>query len=75
MRGDAGMVRSTIAHRWTPDEEALLEQLLQEGKDLRLIAMRMKRSIAAVQHHAGRLRARSALQDLRARQPNPEPGH
>ena len=61
------IIRSTIAHRWTPDEEVLLEQLLQEGKDMRVIAMRMKRSIAAVQHHAGRLRARSALRALRAR--------
>ena len=61
------MIRSTIAHRWTPDDEAFLEQLLQEGKDMRVIAMRMKRSIAAVQDHAGRLRARSALRDLRAR--------
>ena len=69
------MIRSKIAHRWTPDEEALLEQLLQEGKDWRLIALRLKRSIAAVQHHAGRLRARSALRDLRAQQqPKSEPG-
>ena len=65
------MVRSTIVRHWTPDEEALLEQLLQEGKDLRVIAMRLKRSIAAVQHCAGRLRARSALRDLLARQRKP----
>ena len=66
---------SIVARPWTPDEEALLEQLLQGGKDLRVIAVRLKRSIAAVQHHAGRLRARSALRDLRAQQqPKPEPG-
>jgi len=67
------MVRSTMLRDWTPDEEALLAQLLQQGKDLRVIAMRLKRSIAAVQHHAGRLRARSALRDLRAQRPKPEP--
>ena len=61
------MVRSSLARLWTPNEEALLEQLLVERKDLRVIAMRLKRSIPAVQHHAGRLRARAALRDLRAR--------
>ena len=59
---------------WTPNEEALLLELLEEGKDLRAIAVRLKRSTAAVQHHVGRLRARSALWDLRAQPPKPEPG-
>ena len=68
------MVRSSLARHWTPDEEALLEQLLVEGKDLRVIAVRLKRSVAAVQHQAGRLRARSALRELRVQQPKPEPG-
>ena len=39
------MVRSSLARLWTPNEEALLEQLLVERKDLRVIAMRLKRSI------------------------------
>ena len=66
---------SIVARLWTPNEEALLVELLEEGKDLRAVAVRLKRSPAAVQHHAGRLRARSALRDLRAQQqPKPEPG-
>ena len=65
---------SVVTGLWAPDEEALLVQLLEEGKDLRAIAVRLKRSTAAVQHHIGRLRARSALRDLRAQQPKPEPG-
>ena len=59
---------SIVTGLWAPDEEALLLELLEEGKDLHAIAVRLKRSLAAVQHHAGRLRARSALRDLRARQ-------
>ena len=66
---------SIVTGVWAPDEEALLLELLEEGKDLRAIAVRLKRSAAAVQHHAGRLRARSALRDLRAQQQaKPEPG-
>ena len=66
---------SVVTGLWAPDEEALLVQLLEEGKDLRAVAVRLKRSFAAVQHHAGRLRARSALRDLRAQQqPKSEPG-
>ena len=71
--GATAMARSSLAHHWTPDEEALLEQLLVEGKDLRVIAVRLKRSIPVVQHQAGRLRARSARRELRALQPKPEP--
>ena len=66
------MVRN-IAHHWTPDEEVFLEQLLHEGNDLRLTAMRMKRSIAVVQHHAddgGRVRH---SEDCAAK-PKHEPG-
>ena len=57
------MIRYSLRGRWTPDEEALLAQLLQEGKDWPSIAARLKRSIAAVQHHAGLLRARSAFRN------------
>jgi len=52
---------SIVARRWTPDEEALLAQLLKEGKDLNAIALRMKRTIASVQRRACDLRARSAF--------------
>ena len=66
---------SIVTGLWAPDEEALLLELLEEGKDLHAIAVQLKRSTAAVQHHVGRLRARSALRDLRAQQqPKPEPG-
>ena len=51
------IVRSSISHRWTPDEEALLAQLLEEDEDYTEIALRLKRSLAAVQHRAGLLRA------------------
>ena len=69
------MPRKPLSRPWTPEETALLVRLLRNGEDLHRIARQMKRSFAAVQHHAGRLRARSALRDLRAQQqPKPEPG-
>ena len=52
---------SIPARRWTPEDEALLAQLLEEGKDLSAIALRMKRTIASVQRRACDLRARSAF--------------
>jgi DNA-binding NarL/FixJ family response regulator len=55
------MLRSSVTRRWTPEEEAFLTQLLEEGKDYPLIALQLKRSIAAVQTHASLLRARSAF--------------
>ena len=54
---------SIVARRWTPADEALPAQLLEEGKDLSAIALRMKRTIAAVQRRASDLRARSAFRD------------
>ena len=54
------MVRSSIAARlWTPEEEALLAQLLAEGKDLERIAAQLKRTIASVQRRATDLRSQS----------------
>ena len=67
------MVRYSLRGRWTPDEEALLAQLLEERKDWPAVAARLKRSIAAVQRHATELRARSAFREPRSDQPKPEP--
>ena len=61
------IVLSSISHRWMPDEEALLAQLLEEGEDYTEIALRLKRSLAAVRHPAGLLRA-LRIGDLRADQ-------
>ena len=65
------MVRYSLRGRWTPDEEALLAQLLEERKDWPAIAARLKRSMAAVQRHA-ELRARTAFGEPRTDQPKPE---
>lgn len=67
-----GPVRSRMAHRvqssiaarrWTRDDDKLLAEFLEEGKDLSAIALRMTRTFAAVQRRAADLRARSAFQD------------
>ena len=67
------MVRYSLRGRWTPDEEALLAQLLEERKDWPTVAARLKRSIAAVQRHATELRARSAFREPHSDQPKTEP--
>ena len=46
------MVRLAIARRWTPEDDALLVQLLEEGEAWPVIAARLKRTMAAVQHRA-----------------------
>ena len=53
--------------RWTPDEEALLERLLQEGKSGPAIAAQLKRTMAAAEHRASLLRARSAFRAEQAK--------
>lgn len=50
-------VRSAIAaRRWTPDEDALLVRLLEEGTDLAEIARQLNRTFASVQRRASGLR-------------------
>jgi len=48
------------ARRWTPEDDALLAELLAEGKDLAAISVRLKRTIASVQRRVGDLRARTS---------------
>ena len=55
------MGRSTISRRWTPEEEALLGQMIEQGKSSTAIAARLKRSIGSVERKAYELRARSAF--------------
>jgi hypothetical protein len=51
------MVRASIRPRlWTPADEALLAQLLHEGKDLKIIATQLNRTVASVQRRASDLR-------------------
>jgi hypothetical protein len=45
----------------------MLAQLLEQGKDLNAIALRMKRTIASVERRAADLRTRSAFRDLKLR--------
>ena len=66
------MIRYSLKGRWTPDEEALLAQLLEERKDWPTVAARLKRSITAVQRHSTELRARSAFREPSTDQPEPE---
>ena len=42
------MVRLAIARRWTPEDDALLVQLLEEGEAWPVIAARLKRTMAAL---------------------------
>jgi DNA-binding NarL/FixJ family response regulator len=56
---------SIVARRWSPEEDALLDRLFREGKDLDEIAARLKRTIASVQRRVSDLRAHSAFRDLR----------
>jgi hypothetical protein len=55
------MVRLAIARRWTPEDDALLVQLLEEAEGWTVIAARLKRTMAAVERRASFLRARSAF--------------
>jgi hypothetical protein len=62
------MVRSSlIVRRWTPEEDALLVQLLEEGKALPVIAAQLRRTMAACEKRAGFLRARSAFRAEQAK--------
>jgi hypothetical protein len=61
------MVRNAIPRRWTPDEDALLVQLLEEGEGWPVIAAQLKRTMAAVERRAGFLRARSAFRTQQAK--------
>ena len=56
-------VATVAARGWTSEEDALLTQLLAEGKDFGDIALRLKRTIALVQRRAADVRARSAFRD------------
>ena len=63
---------SIVARRWSAEEDALLDQLFREGKDLGVIAARLKRTIASVQRRVSDLRAHSAFRDLRISRGNPD---
>ena len=74
--GALAMVRSRVqssivARRWSAEEDALLAQLFREGKDLGLIAVRLKRTIASMQRLVSDLRAHSAFRDLRIKPVKP----
>jgi hypothetical protein len=49
-----------MIRRWTPDEEALLSQLLKLGNNSTAIAARLKRTLRAVERKANELRGRAA---------------
>jgi Myb-like DNA-binding domain len=53
-------VRPAIVRRWTPEEDAVLLQLLEEGKTWPVIAAQLRRTMAACEKRAGFLRARTA---------------
>lgn len=50
-----------VTRRWSPEDDALLKRLLEEGKARPVIAARLKRTIAAVETRAGFLRAQAAF--------------
>jgi hypothetical protein len=51
----------TAAGRWKIEDDAVLAQLLEDGKELTEIALQMKRTLAAVRRRAADLRARGAF--------------
>ena len=60
-------VRSAIVRRWTPEEDAVLLQLLEEGKTWPDIAGQIKRTMAACERRASFLRASSAFRTEQAK--------
>ena len=60
-------VRSAIVRRWTPEEDAVLLQLLEEGKTWPVIAAQIKRTMAACERRASFLRASSAFRTEQAK--------
>ena len=56
------MTRRPITRRWTPEEIALLSNLLRDGEDLHHIARKLKRSASVV-----RLQKRKLAQSERRR--------
>ena len=51
----SAMARKLLRRPWTPEDNALLVQLLQEDKDYRQIARKMNRSVETVRIYARRL--------------------
>ena len=49
------MARKLLRRPWTPQDTALLVQLLREGKDYGQIARKMNRSVETVRIYARRL--------------------
>jgi len=61
------MVRLASPRRWTPEDDALLVQLLKEGEGWAVIAARLKRTMAAVERRASFLRAQAAFRTDQAK--------
>ena len=51
----SAMARKLLRRPWTPQDTALLVQLLREGKDYGQIARKMNRSVETVRIYARRL--------------------
>ena len=49
------MARKLLRRAWTPEDTALLANLLQQGKDLDQIARKMKRTTETVRLYAKKL--------------------
>jgi hypothetical protein len=43
-------------NKWTPEEEERLKTLLEANTSIHLVAVKLKRSVAAVRNRAGRLK-------------------
>ena len=61
------MSRPSISRRWTPEEEELLAQLLDQSKSSTAIAARLNRTLGSVERKAYELRARSAFRTEQAK--------
>jgi hypothetical protein len=44
------------SNKWTPEEEKRLKMLLETNTSIHLVAVKLKRSVAAVRVRAGRLK-------------------
>jgi hypothetical protein len=51
------MARLSLSRPWTSEDEALLAQLLEQGKTWAEVSVRLRRSTAAIQHHVRERRA------------------